>query len=321
VPRWTAAVLVAVGVLALGTACGGASPRRRPAGPPRVFAFLSHLPGGSELDRLVHVAPCLSVLAPNWVTADLASGTLSTPGNSPRVLALVHAAHVPVWPVINATAGAGGLVGPAERRKLSEAIVAAAARAVWDGVTLDFEALPAGSRGALVAFVSRLATALHAQGRKLAVYTPRPYAGDRAYDRRDLARHADLVLISGYNEHSQLTEPGPVATRAGFARSLAAAAALPPARAGVVLGAFGYDWPSHRPGVLIPATQVPASGERGKRQSGGHILYGETGALLRTRAAAARAAGVRWTALFSLGREPAGVWDGWRTARGVCNAR
>jgi spore germination protein YaaH len=181
-------------------------------------------------------------------------------------------------------------------------------------------------RAAFSALVREAGASLHAAGRRLAVYVPRPGPGEGAsYDWRAIAASADLLLASGYNEHWSGSRPGPVTTTAGFAAVTDRALRLAgPRRAVPVLGAFGYRWPRSGPAQLIstadaerlPGARSAADGVARVRAGADTIVY-ETAAGLRARARAARAAGARWIGLFSLGREPARFWHGLKTARAV----
>ncbi len=326
-----AVLLAALAVAGLACAAGGSGGRpARPGPPPRVFAFVSDL-GGAELARLRSVGARIDVVAPNWYElTDLAGGTLRAPhaGRASRLQEVARSRGVAVWPVVNGrTGGSGAWTAPAARARIAAALAGVAAAPGHAGVTLDLEELRPDQRAAFTALVRQTAARVHAAGRRLAVYVPRGAGG--AYDWRALAERADLLLASGYNEHWAGGAPGPITTSAGFDdvldRGLAAAG---PRRLAPVLGAFGYRWSAPGRGRLISS----ADGEARRRARGGAarradgavrfrdgsatVVY-ESASGLRRRAAAARAAGARWIALFSLGREPVTFWPGLRTARSV----
>lgn len=305
--------------------CGGGAE----APPPRVFAFVSDR-GGAELARLRAVGARIDVVAPNWYALDAASGLLR---GAPRdaVLAVAHKHGVRVWPVVNArTGGSRAWEPPAARARVVAALRAVALARGASGATLDMEELLPGQRAAFAALVHEAATALHAVHRRLAVYVPRR---GRAYDWRALARHADLLLASGYNESHAGSRPGPVSTSAGFeavvSRALDTAGQ---AKAVPLLGAFGYRWPAAGRGELIASDdalalrrrlRAPAriaDGNERFRAGGATVVYA-TAAGLRARARDASRRGARWIGLFSLGREPAHFWVGLDTHRGTAVSR
>jgi spore germination protein YaaH len=302
-------------------------PERRPPGPPpKVFAFVSSH-GGAEVARLQQVGAKIDVIAPNWFGLDPATGALRGPGKPGPLLAAAQAHGIAVWPTVNALTGGSSAWQPARARaRIADALVTAATFTGASGVTLDMEELRPEQRRAFSTLVREAATRLHAADRKLAVYVPRPGPREGAsYDWKAIARHADLLLASGYNEHWARSAPGPTSTTSGFTGIVDRALDLAgTAKAVPLLGAFGYRWPASGSGELISTADARrlrrgrvarhADGAARFRAGDDTIVY-ETTTGLRRRAAAARAAGAHWIGLFSLGREPARFWDGLETAR------
>jgi spore germination protein YaaH len=311
----TAALLLAAVALA-----AGPEQQRKPGPPPKVFAFVSRLEG-AEIARLKQVGLRIDVIAPNWYALDVRSGNLATPLRTDAdpllVTALVRG--VRVWPTVNAlTGGARRWERRAVRTRIAASLRAAALTPGVSGVTLDMEELRPGQRRRFSALVREAAAGLHAVDRKLAVYVPRPgpVAG-AAHDWRALARHADLLLASGYNEHWAGGPPGPITTARGFDDIVERALDAGGRRKAVpVLGAFGYRWPAGGQGQLISTSDAEELPRGGRVRAEADTVVYNTGAGLRARARAARAAGARWIGLFSLGREPARFWRGLQTARG-----
>jgi spore germination protein len=325
--RALAAVLCAAALAFAPAACGH-SAKQRPGPPPRVFAFLSQT-GGTELDHLRRYGQRISVIAPNWYDLALPAGTLS--GSPHRtVIALTRAQGAELWPVVNAQLRPGDLTGTvAQRKQIAASIASEAAARGYDGITLDIEQLTGARSGAFTALVARLSARLHAQHDHLAVYVPRRtvHGGDQDYDWKALARHADLLITSGYNEHSATSAPGPVMSAAGFAQMLDYATRISRFRVAPAIGAFGYSWPiGGGPGKLISSIDA----EHWRREAhaltravdgdvmfraGGRVVYYQDASMLDACARDARARGIRWLALFSLGREPDALWAHITTAR------
>jgi hypothetical protein len=294
-----------------------------PPPPPRVFAFLSGV-GGIERDRLKDVGHRIDVLAPNWHEVDLETGAFSGPGPNLEVSRLARERRVAVWPVVNARGGGRFLRERGARGRLADELVALARGQRYDGLTLDFEGLTPSDREGYVALAAAARRRLRARGRRLAVYVPRPApsAGDDVYARPRLGRHVDLMLASGYNEHFAGGPPGPVSTRAGFRTVVREAVGHAGRRAVPVVGAFGYRWPGDGGRAsLVSSAEAEVLGRRAGRHApgsfsaGGDRIYYETERAIRARVAAARAGRARWVGLFSLGREPAGLWRGLSTRR------
>lgn len=318
-----------IGAAALALGSGGPAPAPlKPGPPPRVFAFLSAV-GGAELAQLRSYGDRISVVAPNWYGLDAGDQTLSGTA-SLAVDELTRAAGAQLWPVVNARLEPGDDLGsPAVRARITAAVAALATEHGYDGMTLDIEQLPIGESAAFTALVQAVGSALHAQGERLAVYVPRQTAGggDEAYDWPALLHAADLLIASGYDEHSATSAPGPVTTSSGFADVAGYAAGINRRRIAPALGAFGYAWPAAGGlGRLISTIDAGAlqrrTGARGRTVDGdstfsadGQVVYYQGAADLAAEAQTARDYGLRWLALFSLGREPAGFWAHIRTAR------
>jgi len=300
----------------------------KPGPAPQVFAFLSAA-GGTELEHLRRYGPRISVLAPNWYQLNLPTQSLSG-GPVPTVVTLARAAGAQLWPVINARLATGEAIGGInQRRRIAAAIAVEAARRGYQGMTLDIEPLPESESRAFDALVAAVAARLHIQHERLAVYVARrtSQGGVQAYDWPTLLDSTDLLIASGYDEHSADSRPGPITTATGFEDMLDYAATLSLSRVVPAIGAFGYAWPVRGgPGQFISTiaanalrTQTGARlrGARGDASfvADGLIVHYQNTPALIARARDARALGMRWLALFSLGREPDTFWAGITTAR------
>lgn len=306
----------------------GSTPPRVHAEPPkRVFAFVSHA-DGLELKRLAQVGDRIGVLAPNWYGIDLATGAIRGPSQRGPLLRAARRAGVPVWPVVNAsTGGSPAIDDAAARRRATRAIARVAAKRGHAGVTLDIEELLPSQRDAYSALVARVARLVRRRGGHLAVYAPRPtgVGSSLAYDWHALARSADLLLVSTYNEHGPSGPPGPLDSSTGFASVLARGAEISRERVVPIVGAIGYAWPrSGRRALMLSvvealrwrkrcrATPRVAADGGSSYACRGRTVHHPTTRGLRARARSVGVAGFRWLALFSLGREPLGFWKAWR---------
>jgi spore germination protein YaaH len=330
VTRFAGAVVLVTAALVL---AGATAAPALGAPAPCLFAFSSRLPGDVHIQRLQEVGSRVSVVAPNWYTLDLGRAeVVGAPNLALRAVAAERG--IELWPVLNARAGfVAVLRTAAQRRRLADVVAALAARERFAGITLDLEQIRPAERRAFTALVSSVARRLHRAGRRLAVYVPRrtaapptPFAAP--YDWPRLARAADLVLASLYNEHHADGPPGPVTTTAG-ARAVLRYARTAPGwrRMAPVLGAFGYRWPasggqatlvSSADAALLaasPGTRVATADGEATFLAAGDRVWFETAAGLVARARQVRRAGMRWLAVFTLGREPQGVMQRWGTRR------
>ena len=98
-------------------------------------------------------------------------------------------------------------------------------------------------------------------------------------------------------------------------------------RVAPIIGAFGYSWPeTGGQGVLLSTVDAERMREAAHARlrggggdayfsAGGRVVHYQTAAGLIARARDARDIGMRWLALFSLGREPDSFWSHIKTIR------
>jgi spore germination protein len=119
----------------------------------------------------------------------------------------------------------------------------------YDGVDVDYENLLAGDRSNFSAFVSELASALHANGKVLdiAVYAktsePGTWDGPQAEDYAAIGRAADRVQVMAYDYHWSTSAAGPVAPLPWVDQvSAFAASQISPSKVQLGMNVYGYDW-------------------------------------------------------------------------------
>jgi spore germination protein YaaH len=189
-----------------------------PPPPPRLLLAFSVATPASRASVAAHLRQ-ISVLSPTGLVADRGGSLTGTP--DPPAVAASAAGRVPVWPLVQNSDFDSGAVSAllrddAATGRLVGELRAAAAAGGYGGLDLDFESVPPSDRDRLTALVTRLAAALHADGRRLAVAVVphKPghlnlYSG--AYDVDVLVHRADLVTLMAYDQHGPGTVPGPVA--------------------------------------------------------------------------------------------------------------
>lgn len=140
----------------------------------------------------------------------------------------------------------------------------------YDGIDLDYESLRAGDRGAYSAFVTALATALHAAG-KLLTTSVHPKLSDAGYDQRNEAQDfrvigaaADEVRVMAYDYHWATSPPGAVAP-AGWVDEVISWTVTQIPAAKVVLGValLGYDWVGRTGSTVDNGTALALATEHG----------------------------------------------------------
>ncbi|AUW93769.1 MAG: glycoside hydrolase [Sulfobacillus thermosulfidooxidans] len=288
---------------------------------------------GSESSFEHHVTQ-LSTVSPRWFLVD-PSGAVSDIGYTPSVVRLAHAHHVQVVPLFNNAQGSAQvLYSAAARTNAVNNIVALVKQDHLDGVNIDFELIPASSRGDLSIFIAQLSKQLHAIHKIVAVsvfpLVGVPSSINGAYDYRQLGASANYLVIMTYDHHYSGGPPGPVAPWEWVKQNMDAALKLVPADHLILaIGMYGYDWVdngSAGPATTVPDESVPSlEHEYGvtsrynpwdsqnvltytTRAGVKHIVYymGNRSAQARVRLAQSRhLAGV---ALWRLGFESPGFW-------------
>jgi spore germination protein YaaH len=120
----------------------------------------------------------------------------------------------------------------------------------YDGLNLDFEAIEMADRDAYTAFVTELATQLHAKGLTLILSVPAKPADDKTddwsypFDYAKIGQVADLLQLMTYDQNGpDWSDPGPVAGADWVESCLKyAASVVEPSKLLLGLGAYGYDW-------------------------------------------------------------------------------
>ena len=145
------------------------------------------------------------------------------------------------------------LADPAARAAHVEHIRALVRERGFDGIDIDYEHLTAADRDPFTAFVTALASGLHADGKLLAVTLhpkssePGPQPKNQAQNYAAIGRVADEVRIMLYDYHWDTSAPGALAP-INWVRSVMTWAATQVPVTKLVLGAatYGYDWVGKR---------------------------------------------------------------------------
>jgi len=283
--RW---VLIGGLVAVLGLAAAGAAvlvQRVDPPPPPKpdipLDAWVPYWALDASLPDLDQRVPSMREVSPFWFNAVGADSVIVDP-NAPADLTAefierAKSVDVDVVPSIIDAMPAGGmaavLADPATRAQHVETIRTFAADGGYDGIDIDYEQFAfadgrdtwATTRPNWVAFISELASALHADGRTLAVSIPPVYdagqtldSGYWVYDYGAIAPHVDRIRIMAYD--FSVTEPGPIAPLDWVESAITGAIEATGAPDKLVLGlpAYGRNWP------VSVAGECPASEVQGR---------------------------------------------------------
>lgn len=157
----------------------------------------------------------------------------------PRVLAMVT--NVDVRTRVFDPVRVRRMVGtPAARARMAAQLREVVVRYGLAGVTLDLENYPASLDGAVVAFADTLRAVL----RPLGAVVTQTVGVDQGPERAArLAAANDYVFLMLYDEHWSTGPAGPVASEPWFTtQARRFLAAIPPGKAILALGAYGYAW-------------------------------------------------------------------------------
>jgi spore germination protein YaaH len=119
----------------------------------------------------------------------------------------------------------------------------------YDGFDIDYENLQASDRDLFSAFVSALATSLHAQGKKLTVAVhpktsePGSWDGPQAQNYAAIGQAADKVRVMAYDYHWDSSPAGAVAPLSWVDQvAQFSASQIAPAKVQLGIPLYGYDW-------------------------------------------------------------------------------
>jgi cellulose synthase/poly-beta-1,6-N-acetylglucosamine synthase-like glycosyltransferase/peptidoglycan/xylan/chitin deacetylase (PgdA/CDA1 family)/spore germination protein YaaH len=132
------------------------------------------------------------------------------------------------------------LADDAARACLIKALVPKLVAVGAEGLNLDLEELRPEDSEPFLEFIVELRAALHAKSMRLTVDVP---VSDPAFDYEYIGGVADAVMVMAYDQHHADSKPGPIASKNWFVESLGdLLPRLPPDRAVIILGNYGYDW-------------------------------------------------------------------------------
>ena len=315
-------------------------PTPQSAGKPLTVAFYTSWTDEStpslrqHLDQIDWVAPTLLALDP--------TGKLNITEDPPLRRVVQAALHRPlVMPVLqNAWNGewdgastAALMHDPRRRAALIASLQSYLDRSGDAGVMFDFENLPASSMNDLASLVRETRIAFAPRHRLVSITMP---IDNPMWNARALAAASDRLVLMAYDQHWQGGEPGPIAADGWFAERLAATIrGLPPGKAIVALGNYGYDWhDGHADSLTIEEAWLHARDSGTKpvfdRASGNsgysyeqdgkrHDVWLMDAATSWNQMHTLSALGLRDVALWRLGSEDPGFWrslSSWRSGKG-----
>ncbi|MEO5587477.1 MAG: glycosyltransferase, partial [Novosphingobium sp.] len=315
---------------------GGKQPAS-PTGKPLTVAFYTSWTDAStpslraHIDQIDWVAPTLLAIDP--------AGKMIVTEDAPLRRVVQAALHRPVVVPVLQNAFGGEWDGPATAALMHDparrAQLVASLRGYLDktgdgGIMFDFENLPPASLPDLVRLLGETRIAFAPQHRIVAVTMP---IDNPVWSAKALTAVTDRVFLMAYDQHWQGGEPGPIAASAWFSEHLAATLrGLPPGKAVVALGNYGYDWHDGKADSLTVEEAWLHAHDSGTtpvfdRASGNagfsfldnghrHDVWMMDAATSWNQMRALSQLGIRDVALWRLGSEDPGFWRSLATWRG-----
>ncbi|MEP7222306.1 MAG: glycosyltransferase [Novosphingobium sp.] len=218
---------------------------------------------------------------------------------------------------------------PRQRAVLINALSAYLDRNGDGGIMYDFENLPAASLNDFRALLNETRKAFAPRRRVVTLTMP---LDNPAWSPVAFANAADRVVLMAYDEHWQGGQPGPIASEGWFADRVAnATRGLPPGKAIIALGNYGYDWhDGHADSLTVEEAWLAAhdSGsapvfDKASRNPGfsyldngaRHDVWMLDASVTWNQLQALRRLNLGSVALWRLGSEDPGFWpvlSGWR---------
>jgi cellulose synthase/poly-beta-1,6-N-acetylglucosamine synthase-like glycosyltransferase/spore germination protein YaaH/peptidoglycan/xylan/chitin deacetylase (PgdA/CDA1 family) len=167
----------------------------------------------------------------------------------PKALAIMHAAGVPIMPVMTNAWKAtfhGDIVhrilnDPAKKERFISQMIRLLKANHFAGINIDFEELEEPTNEPLIAFQRELYNRLHAEGLLLSQDVA-PFNDD--YDYAALGAFNDYLFVMAYDQNNQGTKAGPIAHQKWIEAAVEDALKhLPSQKVVLCLAAYGYDWP------------------------------------------------------------------------------
>ncbi|TQN37915.1 glycosyl hydrolase family 18 (putative chitinase) [Blastococcus colisei] len=275
-------------------------------------------------------------VSPTWATVGLDGELVVTPPTA-EVLDRLEAAGARLLPTVQNFADGswqGELVAellrdPARELAHREALVDLALANDWDGIDIDYEALPPTAGPQFIDFLTALGADLDEHGLDLTVAVPARSAdedpGTLAYSYQLLGRVADQVRVMTYDHSWSTSDAGPVAPLDWVSSVIDYAVERVPAdKLMLGLPTYGYDWVGTRGEVIGAAEAAALAAEVGAepawyegaasrtfsyvRDGEQHTVWYEDARSLQAAQDLAVEAGLRGVAIWQLGGEDPDVW-------------
>ncbi|RVT92581.1 glycosyltransferase [Sphingomonas crocodyli] len=299
--------------------------------PPESYAFHAPWDDASSASLARHVDDVDWVI-PGWISITGPDHKVTSFPDTRGKAVLSRAHHRPkLMPMVqNALDGGwdgGGIAAllhdPAARTRTLDRVERLLIDNQARGVFFDFEELPDSAHADYRAFLAEAHARLAPRNMIVSIAAP---VADEAWDLKAYAKVTDRLFLMAYDEHSEVGDPGPIASTPWFANSVARAVrGLPPAKVVVALGSYAYDWQkggdvvahsvedvwltARESGVDVRFDKASAnSGFAYQEGNARHDIWLLDAAAMRAQLTALQRLGLNATALWRLGTEDPSIW-------------
>jgi peptidoglycan-N-acetylglucosamine deacetylase len=203
---------------------------------------------------LKRALPHLDWIIASWLSLDGPNMEMKSDVDA-RVLSYIQTTkpNIPILPMIqNAAEGkwdgkglARLLADPAARATRIDEIISFLDKNKFQGLTIDFEEVPAAAQKNLQLFLTEMAAAFAPHRYSIVLAVP---FDDDSWPYAAYAHIADFMLLMGYDQHWEEGTPGSIAGQSWFEETLdKRMKALDPDRTIIAIGSYGYDWVKGKP--------------------------------------------------------------------------
>ena len=172
----------------------------------------------AENDNLQYVikqARGVNVISPTWFQITSDNGDFESFASAAYVKK-AHKAGMEVWGLVsNIRSGFSSttlLASTKARKNLENKLIEEALSCGLDGINVDMEAIAQEAGYSYVQFMREMSILCRKNNLVLSVDLPVPMSFNRYYDREELGKIVDYVIIMGYDEHYVGSDPGSVAS-------------------------------------------------------------------------------------------------------------
>lgn len=146
----------------------------------------------------------VNVISPTWFSIADNDGTLATLAD-PEYVKTAKANDMEVWALVDNFSENIDFTkivkSTASREKMSNQLIASAIENGFEGINVDFEAIPEEAADGYIQFIRELSVKCRKNGIVLSIDDPVPQPFTAHYNRKEQGKVADYVIVMGYDEH------------------------------------------------------------------------------------------------------------------------